>query len=144
MERMGIGVGIMVLKDGRVLLGRRNDDPEKADSLLHGEGQWTMPGGKLGFGESLQDAARRELLEETGLKSNGLELMSVTNDIARDAHFVTIGFLCREFKGEPKSMEPEEITEWRWFPLDALPENMFSPTRKMAERYLKKSVYEGE
>ena len=46
-QRPKVGVGIMILKDGKVLLGKRNDDAEKASSDLHGEGTWTMPGGNL-------------------------------------------------------------------------------------------------
>ena len=47
-----VGFGIMVLKDNKILLGKRNDDAEKASSQLHGEGTWTMPGGKLHFQET--------------------------------------------------------------------------------------------
>lgn len=50
------------MNDGKVLLGQRHSDPEKADSALHGEGTWTMPGGKLHFGESFEEGATREVL----------------------------------------------------------------------------------
>ena len=43
-KKLGVGCGIMVLRDNKVLLGKRHDDPEKADSELYGEGTWTMPG----------------------------------------------------------------------------------------------------
>jgi len=46
-KNVGAGFGVMLLRDGKVLLGRRHDDEEKADSLLHGAGTWTMPGGKF-------------------------------------------------------------------------------------------------
>ncbi len=138
-KKPGVGVGIMLLKEGRVLLGRRHYDPQKADSELHGEGTWTMPGGKLHFGEELEGAACREVLEETGLKVNEkkLKIISITNDIAKDAHFVTIGFLCTDFQGKPKIMEPDEITEWRWFALDKLPNPIFFPSRKILNQYKK-------
>lgn len=137
----GAGVGIMVIKDGQVLLGLRNSDPVKADSSMHGEGTWTMPGGKLHFGGSFEMEATRELAEETGLQAKRLRVFSVSNDIVPDAHYVTIGLLCEEFEGEVATLEPEEITEWRWWPLDKLPENMFPPSRKMAENYLAKRFY---
>ncbi|MDD4531470.1 MAG: NUDIX domain-containing protein, partial [Candidatus Pacebacteria bacterium] len=66
-KKVGVGVGVMILKEGKVLLGKRSEDPEKADSELHGEGTWTMPGGKMEFGESFEEAPVREVLEETGL-----------------------------------------------------------------------------
>lgn len=114
-----VGVGIMILKRGKVLLGKRHDDPDKSDSELHGKGTWTMPGGKLHFGEKLIGSAKREVFEETGVKinKNKLEVISVMEDIVKDAHFVTVGFLCKDFPGKPKVMEPDEITEWKWFSL---------------------------
>src|SRR4030065_402019 len=94
-----VGVGVIILKDNKILLGKRHEDPEKADSLLHGEGTWTLPGGKLDFGEALEDCAFREANEETGIEINKdkLKLISVTNDIVHDAHFITLGFLAEEF-----------------------------------------------
>lgn len=142
-KKPGVGVGIMILKDGKVLLGKRHDLPEKALSELHGEGTWTMPGGKLEFGESFEEAAYREILEEANIKVNKekLKLISVTNDVVGDAHFVTIGFLCEDFEGAPKVMEPDEITEWGWFPLDELPSPIFFPSEKILKNYLDKEIY---
>lgn len=136
-KKPGVGVGIMLLKEGKVLLGKRHFDPARADSELHGEGTWTMPGGKLHFREELEGAAYREVLEETGVAINQkkLKMISVTNDIVKDAHFVTLGFLCEDFQGEPKVMEPDEITEWRWFALGKLPRPIFFPSRKILNQY---------
>ena len=136
MDKPGAGFGVLIIRDGKVLLGRRHDDAEKADSMLHGEGTWTCPGGKLHFGESFEGGAIREVMEETGIAIRKPEVMSVTNDIVQDAHFVTIGLLAREFDGEPGVMEPDEITEWRWFPLGALPEKIFFPSEKLIRNYL--------
>lgn len=136
------GVGIMLLNSkSEVLLGRRHDDPEKAKSLLHGEGKWTLPGGKLDFGERLDECALRETLEETGIRAGKLKPISIADDIVHDAHFVSIGFLCREFEGEPEAREPEEITEWRWFPVGELPSPIFPPSRKIIDNYLNKEIY---
>lgn len=142
-KKVGVGFGVMILKDNKVLLGKRHEDPDKADSEVHGEGTWTMPGGKMHFGETFEDAAYRETLEETGIKINKekLKLVSLTNDVVEDAHFVTIGFLCEDFEGEPKVMEPDEITEWQWFSLDELPDSMFFPSKKVLQNYLDKEIY---
>lgn len=135
-----VGVGIIVLKDNKVLLGKRNEDALKADSLLHGEGTWTLPGGKLDFREDIQDCACREVFEETNIKINKdkLRIASVTNDVVEDAHFVTLGFLSEEFEGEPEVMEPDEIIEWKWFDLDNLPSPMFFPSEKAIKNFINK------
>jgi len=134
-KRVGVGFGVMILKDGKVLLGKRHDDPEKADSELHGEGTWTMPGGKLEYGESFEEGAIRELMEETGIKLKSLKVICVNNDMNEHAHFVTIGLFSDDFKGEPKVMEPDEITEWRWFDLNNLPSPIYFPSKKVLENY---------
>jgi 8-oxo-dGTP diphosphatase len=143
-QKPGVGFGVMILKEGKVLLGHRHEDPEKASSLLHGEGTWTMPGGKLHFQENLKGGAIREVLEETGIKVKDLRVISVSNDIVHDAHFVTIGFLAEEFEGEAKAMEPEEITEWKWFDLNNLPSPLYFPSEKIIKNYLTKKVYQDE
>ncbi len=141
-KKVGIGIGVMLLNNGRVLLGKRNDDPNKADSLLHGEGTWTLPGGKLHFGESFEEAACREVLEETGIMidKKTLRVISITNDMVSDAHFVTIG-LFAETDDEPRVMEPDEIVEWRWFSFSALPNPIFPPSEKMIKNYLNGAIY---
>lgn len=142
-REIGVGFGVMLLRNKKVLLGKRHDDPKKADSKLHGEGTWTMPGGKLDFGESFEDAAIREVKEETGIKINSrnLKLISLTNDIVPDAHFVTLGFLCEKFEGEAKVMEPDEITEWKWFSLENLPKPLFPPSKKVLQNYKRGEIY---
>lgn len=138
----GEGAGVMVVKEGKVLLGLRNSDPTKADSALHGEGNWTMPGGKMHFGDTFEQAAARELIEETGLVGNNFKVFSLSNDKVPDAHFITIGLLCDDFSGEPKVMEPDETIEWRWWEIDKLPNNIFPPSKIMAANYLNGKMYQ--
>ena len=142
-KKPGTGFGVMILKGNSVLLGKRHVDPAKADSALHGEGSWTMPGGKLHFREEFEEGAVRETQEETGIVLNkkDLKVISLSSDIRSDAHFVTVGMLCTKFGGEPKVMEPEEITEWKWFPLDKLPTPLFPPSKKIIENYMAKRFY---
>ncbi len=140
-----VGCAVMLMKGSKMLLGRRNDNPEKADSLLHGEGTWTMPGGGMGFHENPKDCARREAREETGIEVGDLDLISVTNDKVHDAHFITLGFKCTDFSGEAKLMEPDEIVEWKWFSFDEIPGNLFFPTRKIIENYRNNNIlHEGD
>lgn len=142
-KKMGIGFGVMVLKEGKILLGQRHFDPVKADSEMHGEGTWTMPGGKLHFGESFEEGAKREVFEETGvaIKMEDLEVMSLTNDIVPDAHFVTVGMLLKEYPGEAQVTEPDEITQWKWFSLNDLPTPIFKPSQKIIDNYTEGKFY---
>lgn len=140
-EKIGVGVGIFLEKGGKVLLGRRHEDPEKADSELSGEGTWTLPGGGMKYRESPEETACREVKEETDIviKEEDLEKVSVTDDRTEDAHFITIGFFCDTFQGEAEVMEPEEIVQWKWFDTDNLPSPLFKPSEKLIEK-----VKEGE
>ncbi len=138
----GLGVGVMVLKEGKILLGLRNPNKEKASSELQGQGTWTMPGGKVEFMEKLVDAAKRELEEETSLKATKLDLLCISDDMTDTAHYVTVGFIAREYTGEEKAMEPETILEWKWFDLNDLPTNLYNPSKKCIEKYKEGIIYE--
>ncbi len=143
-KKMGSGVGIMILKDNKVLLGQRHVDPAKAQSDMQGQGAWTMPGGKLEFGETFEECAQREVKEETGLgvDINDLEVISLTNDFIATAHYVTIGLLCTNSTGEPQVMEPDVITKWEWFSLDELPTPIFSLSQRVIDNYKAGKIYQ--
>ncbi|MFH0954965.1 MAG: NUDIX domain-containing protein [Candidatus Micrarchaeota archaeon] len=143
-KRIGVGVGVMIMKNGKVLPGKRHVDPAKATSLLKGAGTWTMPGGKMDFGESFEECAKRETLEETGIKLKSVRVLCVSNDRVPDAHFVTIGLYSEDFSEEPQVMEPDKITEWHWFDLDHLPSPIFFPSQNVLEKYHAKKFYLGE
>lgn len=138
-KKPGIGFGVMLLKDGKVLLGRRHNDPEKADSELEGAGKWTMPGGKLHYQETFEDGAYREVMEETGIAidKNSLKHISTTNNIVENAHFVTLGYLCEKFEGEAEVKEPDEIVKWQWFDLSDLPEPLYFPSKQVLDSFNK-------
>jgi 8-oxo-dGTP diphosphatase len=87
------GVGAVIVQDGRVLLIRRAQEPLK--------GEWSLPGGAVELGETLEQAVRREVLEETGLVIETVDIVQAFDRISRDAegrvryHYVLIDFLCR-------------------------------------------------
>lgn len=135
-KKVGVGVGVIILRDGRVLFGKRHINKDKADSELRGEGTWTMPGGKLEYNEEIIECAKREVKEETGIILNGVKVICINNDKNEHSHFVTIGLFCDDFKGSAQVLEPDEITEWKWFSLNELPSPMFFPSKKLVKNYL--------
>lgn len=116
-----VGVGVLVLREGRVLLGQRKGS--------HGAGTWALPGGHLEFGETVAQCAVREVLEETGLRINAVTPAPYTNDVfeAEDKHYVTLFVAAHSAVGEPALFEPDKCSEWRWFRWSELPSPLFQP-----------------
>ena len=141
--RIGTGCGVILMKEGKILLGKRHDDPKKADSELHGEGSWSLPGGKVDYMETFTDAVWREANEETGIDLNkdAIQFVCLGSDMGSDAHFVTAGFLCDDFKGKPEIMEPDEMIKWEWFNPDNLPSPMYKPSLKVIQQWIKKEYF---
>ena len=142
-KKVGVGFGVLIQQNGKILLGRRHGDPDKADSVFRVANVWTMPGGKLDYGESFTEGAKREVKEETGIdiKEEDLDVICVNEDMNEHAHFITIGLIAKKFSGEPKVLEPNEITEWNFFGMDELPANIYFPSAKGLENYKQGKFY---
>lgn len=123
--KIGVGVGVLILKEGKILLGKRKGS--------HGSGTWSLPGGHLEFGESFEECCKREVLEETNLKVNNLTKLSFTNDIfeKEGKHYVTLFFITEDFEGDLKLMEPDKCERWDWFDLKELPSPLFKPLENL-------------
>jgi 8-oxo-dGTP diphosphatase len=117
--RPAVGVGVMVMRNNQVLLGRRRG--------AHGQGTFGWPGGGLEFGESLIDAVKREALEEAGLNVQSCKLVCVSNVVEYERHYLDLEFQVTEFSGEPVVREPQYTESWNWYALDALPSPLFRP-----------------
>ena len=120
-----VGVGVILIRDGRVLLGKRRN--------AHGAGSWQFPGGHLEFGETIAACARREVREETGLKLGPVQLGPYTNDVftAEGRHYVTLYAIARAPEGEPEVLEPGKCSCWQWFGWSRLPDPLFLPIRNL-------------
>lgn len=92
-ERPIVGVGAVIFDEDRVLLVQRGHAPM--------QGEWSLPGGALEVGETLEEGVRREVLEETGLIVEPVAMIEVFDRIARDDagrvqfHYVLVDYLCR-------------------------------------------------
>lgn len=119
--RPRVGCGAAILDDqGRLLLVKRIKHPEAA--------HWGVPGGKLDLGEAARACAERETEEELGIKIVSGPLLSVTDMIADDYHWVAITYRVASFSGEPSIQEDHALSEWGWFALDALPSPLTAST----------------
>jgi 8-oxo-dGTP diphosphatase len=105
-----VGVGGVVISDGRALLIRRGAPPL--------EGRWSIPGGMLETGETLLEGVRRELAEETGMEVRVVELIEVFERISLDAagktkyHFVVLDYLCEAVAGNARA--GSDVTDVAW------------------------------
>lgn len=120
-KRPKVGIGVILMRDGKVLIGKRRGS--------HGEGRWGFPGGHLEWGESFEECAIRELEEETGIVAKDPKFISATNDIMSfdEKHYITIFMLVEQFEGEPRVLESDKVESWHWFDWDDLPEPRFLP-----------------
>lgn len=114
-----VGVGVIVVREGLVLLGLRQGS--------HGAGTWALPGGHLEFGESVEACAARELGEETGLLASEFSPGPYANDLIEGRHYVTLFVVARGVSGEPQRCEPQKCAEWRWCSWHELPRPLFAP-----------------
>ena len=104
-----VGVGAVIVEEGRVLLVRRGSEPLK--------GHWTLPGGVLEVGESLVDGVKRETKEETGLEVEVIELIELLDRIHRHEsrvryHYVIADYLCRVTGGELRAASDADAVRW--------------------------------
>lgn len=132
-----VGVGVMIRRDNKVLLGLRKGS--------HGAGEWSFPGGHLEWGESVFQTAIREAMEETGLVVSDLELISVADEMryidSDDKHYLNIGVRANSVDGEPQLMEPNKCEKWGWFDLENLPEDIFEGTLLTITNYKRGTIY---
>lgn len=114
-----VGIGVLVFKDGKLLLHRRKG------SL--GNGEYSAIGGHLEFGESFVDGVKREAREEAGIEIDSVRFLNISNTITyQKKHYVDISLAADWKSGEPQVLEPEKCESWGWYNLDNLPKNLFS------------------
>lgn len=123
-----VGVGIIVKKQRKVLLGKRKS--------AHGEGTWGFPGGHLEFMETFEQCVVRELQEETSMKVKNIHFGSLTNDffVNEKKHYITVYMLADYTKGKAVVMEPDKCEKWEWFSWDTLPTPLFLPIQNLLKQ----------
>jgi len=109
-----VGVGAIILNQGKILLAKRGVEP--------GKGRWSIPGGAVELGEGLHEALKREVMEECGLDIEVDRLMDVVENLVPDEdgrlrfHYVVVYFLARLRGGTLKPAS--DVADAQWVPLD--------------------------
>jgi len=133
-----VGVGAIILAEGKILLEKRKNEP--------GKGKWSIPGGLVDLGESPEQAVIREVLEETCLEVDAPRLIDVVSDVSLDEagkvkyHFVIIDYFVSVKRGEPVAASDADALTW--VPLDEVEaynltrsfRNFFRRNRQCLER----------
>ena len=117
-DRPVVGVGAVVIYDGRILLVKRGREP--------GKGLWAVPGGKVHLGETLRGAVEREVREETGLRVDAGEVVWVGESIGDHGHLVLIDFAATLIGGQLAA--DDDADEAAWVELDQAPAYPLTPT----------------
>ncbi len=115
-----VGVALIIHKGDQVLLIRRVNS--------HGAGTWATPGGHLEYGETFEECAIRETMEETQVVVDDVRYKAITNDFfeTEGKHYITIWMEGQYVSGEPVAQE-DELSELDWYTWDNLPEPLFLP-----------------
>ena len=124
-SRPSVGLGVIIVnEEGKILIGKR-----RGSHAPH----YSIPGGALELGESFEDGAVREVVEETGLSINNPKVVAVVNNLetyrSEGIHFVSAILLAESYEGVPKQMEPEKCEEWLWCDPANLPQPHFYASR---------------
>lgn len=129
-EFLRMGVGVILKRKDKVLLGKRKNS--------HEAGSWSFPGGKLNLFETIENGAIRETLEETGLHiilARKYRPIFTEDFFLQDQlHYITHYIEAKSIFGEPRVLEPDKCEEWRWYNWDNLPQPLFKPVQNLIKQ----------
>lgn len=137
MDRPKVGIGIIIQNaEDEILIGKRKGSHAPF---------YSIPGGHLENGESFEEAAIREIFEETGLKIKNPKVFCVTNNLrtykSENKHYISITLHTTEFEGKLEIKEPDKCEEWRWCKISEIPEPQFDASEFAIECFSKQQFY---
>jgi 8-oxo-dGTP diphosphatase len=129
--RPKIGTGVIIIKDGKVLVLRRKGNHAP---------KYAIPGGHFEMGETFEESAKREMREELGIDLIDPKVIAVTNNLEtyreEGKHYISVILLAEKFSGEPKIMESDKHEDMHWCDPRNLPEPFFDASRMGVECWL--------
>ena len=137
MNRPKVGVGVIIQnKDNEILIGKRKGSHSP---------YYSIPGGHLENGETFEEAAIKEVLEETGLKIENPKVICVTNNlrtyVGGNEHYISIGLFTKEYEGKLEVKELDKCESWEWCPLDKIPKPHFDASEFVIECFVENHFY---
>ncbi|MBI4177584.1 MAG: NUDIX domain-containing protein [Candidatus Aenigmarchaeota archaeon] len=134
MEHPKISVDILVVRDGKILLGLLTDRWK-----YRGRPAYGVPGRDIRFGEKIGDTVKRNIREEFDCDVTNYRIICVNANYALGNHYVGIGVVA-EISGEPKNLLPGDWVEWKWFPADGVPADLFPATKNLMDCYFSNKI----
>lgn len=133
-----VGVGVIIIKDGMILIGER--------LTSRGTSTWQFPGGRFEFGETPEYRAAQEASEEAGIEITNVRKGPFVSNIFDDgspdgAHWVTVFIIADYESGEPTNPEPDKSRNWQWRRIDDLPQPLYAPLQTLFEEGFKLEKY---
>jgi len=133
MERPGVGIGVIIQNnENKILIGKRKGSHSP---------YYSIPGGHLENGETFEEAAIKEVFEETGLKISNPIVINITNNLRtfkeENKHNVSVNLYTNQFEGECFLKEPDKCEEWFWCAIEDIPNPQFDASEYAIECFKK-------
>ena len=134
MKSPKVNIDVLIVRKNKILLGLMTKQWNYEGKQVYG-----VPGRDIYFNERIGETLKRNIKEEFDCDVMKYEIISVNANYAFDNHYVGIGIVA-EIDGEPKVLLPEDWEKWEWFEKDALPDNLFPPTKNLIDSFLQNKV----
>ncbi len=129
-----INIDVLIVRENKILLGLMTKQWNYKGKQVYG-----VPGRDIYFNERMGETLKRNIKDEFNCDVTKYEIISVNANYAFDNHYIGIGIVA-EIDGEPKVLLPEDWEKWEWFEKDALPDNLFPPTKNLIDSFLQNKV----
>jgi 8-oxo-dGTP diphosphatase len=137
MNRPKIGIGVIIEnEEKKILIGKRRGSHSPF---------YSIPGGHLELGETFEEAAKKEILEETGMCIHSPKVIAVTNNLRtyknEKKHYISVILYSNKFEGIPEILEKDKCESWEWFHPSHIPKPHFDASEFAVECFLKELFY---
>ena len=130
-DYIGVGCGAIVINDNNEVLLVKRSSSSRTEP-----GMWSRPGGQVEFGETVEEAVEREVLEETGVTVKFERFLCMDQNMGESKHWIALGFLATYVSGRAQNLEPDKHYAVRWVSLDELPDNLTAYTRHSVDEFI--------